>query len=143
MTANPRWVRRDATLRDVAQIMMDENCGIVPVCTGNGQLLGVITYRDIVMRTLKDDRPWTQWRADDVMSDEVECVTPETSVDDVIHLMGRKQVRRVPVVDKNDRLLGMISMADIANRANEDEELQHALDRISKKRSFWSRLWSW
>lgn len=143
MTANPRAVKPEATLREVAQIMMDENCGIVPVCDVRGQLLGVITDRDIVMRTLKDDRPWTQWRADDVMSDEIECVTPDNSLEDVIHLMGRKQVRRVPVVDRNDRLLGMISMADVANRADQDEELQHALDRISKRRSFWSRLWSW
>lgn len=143
MTANPRTVKPEATLREVAQIMMDENCGIVPVCDLRGQLLGVITDRDIVMRTLKDDRPWTQWRADDVMSDEVECVTPDNQLEDVIHLMGRKQVRRIPVVDRNDRLLGMISMADIANRADQDEELQHALDRISKRRSFWSRLWSW
>jgi CBS domain-containing protein len=55
--------------------------------------------------------------------------------------MGRRQVRRVPVVEQDDRLVGIISMADIATRADYDEELQRALDRISARRSFWSRLY--
>ena len=143
MTPNPKAVRRDATLRDVAQIMRDENCGVVPVVDDNQRLIGLITDRDMVMRTFNEpQRPWTAFKVGEVMTDEVEAVTPETPVREIIQLMGRKQVRRVPVVDRNDRLVGMISMADVATRANEDEDLQDALDRISKRRSFWSRLWS-
>jgi CBS domain-containing protein len=56
-------------------------------------------------------------------------------------LMGRKQVRRVPVVERDDRLVGIIAMADIATRADYDDELQEALDRISARRSFWSRFY--
>jgi CBS domain-containing protein len=143
MTPNPKGVRRDASLRDVAQIMRDENCGVVPVCDDNQRLIGLITDRDMVMRTVNEtQKPWTACKVGDVMTDEVEAVTPETPVREIIQLMGRKQVRRVPVVDRNDRLVGMISMADVATRANEDDDLQEALDRISKRRSFWSRLWS-
>jgi CBS domain-containing protein len=142
MTANPKAVRREASLRDVAQIMRDENCGVVPVVDDSQRLIGLITDRDMVMRTTDHNRPWTESKAGEVMTDEVEAVTPETSVRDIIQLMGKKQIRRVPVVDRNDRMLGMISMADVATRANEDEELQEALDRISKRRSFWSRLWT-
>ncbi|HYX92090.1 MAG TPA: CBS domain-containing protein [Myxococcaceae bacterium] len=141
MTANPKAVRREASLRDVAQIMRDENCGVVPVCDENQKLIGLITDRDVVMRTIDTNRPWTECKVHEVMTDEVEAVTPDTSVRDIIQLMGKKQIRRVPVVDAHDRLLGMIAMADVATRANEDEELQEALDRISKRRSFWSRLW--
>src|SRR5919106_905746 len=142
MTPNPKAVRRDATLRDVAQIMRDENWGVVPVCDDNQRLVGLITDRDMVMRSFEAQKPWTAFKVGEVMTDEVEAVTPETPVRELIQLMGRKQVRRVPVVDRNDRLVGMIAMADVATRANEDDDLQEALDRISKRRSFWSRLWS-
>ena len=56
--------------------------------------------------------------------------------------MGRKQVRRLPVVDEQDRLMGIVSISDIAQKADYDEELQEALEKISSRRSFWSRLWS-
>ncbi|MGA9523132.1 MAG: CBS domain-containing protein [Myxococcaceae bacterium] len=142
MTKNPRFVDSDASLRDVARIMHDEDTGIVPVCDATRRLVGLITDRDMVIRTFDEERSWADIRVREVMTDDVHAVTPEESVHDTISLMGKKQIRRVPVVDRNDRLVGMVSMADIANRADRDEELQHALDRISRRRSFWSRLWS-
>jgi CBS domain-containing protein len=142
MTKNPRSVDPDAMLREVARVMHDEDTGIVPVCDGTRRLVGLITDRDMVIRTFDEERSWADIRVRDVMTDDVHAVTPEESVHDIISLMGKKQIRRVPVVDRNDRLVGMVSMADIANRADRDEELQHALDRISRRRSFWSRLWS-
>ncbi len=142
MTQNPKSVRVDATLRDVAQIMRDENCGVVPVVGNDRRLLGVITDRDMVLRTADNDRAWTQLNARDVMTDEVEAVTPEEPVREIIHLMAKKQVRRVPVVDRQDRLLGLISMVDIANRAEKDEELQDAMVQVSRRKSFWRKLWT-
>ena len=142
MTKNPHSVAPDATLRDVARIMHDEDTGIVPVCDATRRLVGLITDRDMVIRTFDEERSWADIRVREVMTDDVHAVTPEESVHDTISLMGKKQIRRVPVVDRNDRLVGMVSMADIANRADRDEEMQHALDRISRRRSFWSRLWS-
>jgi CBS domain-containing protein len=139
MTRNPRTVRRDSPLRDAAQIMKDENVGIVPVVDEGARLVGVLTDRDVVVRAFADERQPTSFRVSDVMTDDVEAVTPEESIHEIIELMGRKQIRRVPVVDREDRLLGIIAMADIANRAEQDEELQAALERISSRRSFWSR----
>ncbi|MBF5043748.1 CBS domain-containing protein [Aggregicoccus sp. 17bor-14] len=139
MTRNPRTVRRDSPLRDAAQIMKDENVGIVPVVDENLRLVGVLTDRDVVVRAFVDERQPHTLRVSDVMTDDVEAVTPEESIHELIELMGRKQIRRVPVVDREDRLLGIIAMADIANRAEQDEELQAALERISSRRSFWSR----
>ncbi len=142
MTSHPKSVGPEANLREVAEIMRAENSGIVPVVNADRRLIGLITDRDMVMRTYETDRPWTQVRAREVMTDEIDAVTPDEPVREIIELMGRKQVRRVPVVDRNDRLLGIIAMADVANRADRDEELQHALDRVSKRRSFWRKLWS-
>jgi CBS domain-containing protein len=140
MTSNPASVRPESTLREVAKIMRDENTGIVPVCSDNGTLLGVVTDRDIVMRTLASDESPTNAAARDVMTDDVEAVTPDEELHDVVRLMGDRQVRRVPVVEREDRLVGIISMADVATRADYDEDLQEALEEISARRSFWSRL---
>lgn len=140
MTRNVRTARLDSPVRDVAQIMKDEDCGAVPVVNAQGALVGIVTDRDLVVRGFTGSKTPDQLRVSDVMTDDVEAVMPEESIHDVIALMGRKQIRRIPVVERDDRIVGIISMGDIANRADYDEELQEALDRVSSKRSFWNRL---
>ncbi|NMO14040.1 CBS domain-containing protein [Pyxidicoccus fallax] len=140
MTRNVRTARLDSPVRDVAQIMKDEDCGVVPVVNERGSLVGIVTDRDLVIRGFTGGKTPDQLRVSDVMTDDVEAVTPDDNIHDVIALMGRKQIRRIPVVERDDRIVGIISMGDIANRADYDEELQEALDRVSSKRSFWSRL---
>jgi len=140
MTRNVRTARLDSPVRDVAQIMKDEDCGVVPVIDERGSLVGIVTDRDLVVRGFTGGKTPDQLRVSDVMTDDVEAVTPDDNIHDVIALMGRRQIRRIPVVERDDRVVGIISMGDIANRADYDEELQEALDRVSSKRSFWSRL---
>jgi CBS domain-containing protein len=137
MTRNPRTVTRQSAHREAAAIMRDENCGVVPVVDSAGRLEGILTDRDIVVRGVAHDRA-VELRIEDVMTDDVSAVTEDEPLTSVLDLMGRKQIRRVPVVDRDDRLLGIISMADIANRADYDEDLQDAFERISSRRSFWS-----
>ncbi|HET9034572.1 MAG TPA: CBS domain-containing protein [Myxococcaceae bacterium] len=136
MTRNPKTVSRQSPIREAALIMREENCGVVPVVDEAGRLQGILTDRDIVVRGVVDDA--TLRRMEEVMTDDVSAVTEDEPLTSVLDLMGRKQIRRVPVVDRNDRLLGIISMADIANRADYDEDLQDAFERISSRRSFWS-----
>jgi CBS domain-containing protein len=141
MTRNVKSAQQDSSLREVARIMKDEDCGVVPVVDKQGRLRGLITDRDLVIRTLAEGRPPDNMLARDIMTDDVEVVTPDEDIHSIIALMGRRQVRRVPVVERDDRLVGIISMADIATRADYDQELQEALDHISARRSFWSRLY--
>ncbi len=136
MTRNVKTLTREDSVQRAAELMRDENCGIVPVVDGEGRLLGVLTDRDIVVRALAQQN--TAARVADVMTDEISAVTEDEPLTTVLDLMGRKQVRRVPVVDRDDRLLGIIAMADIANRADYDEDLQQVFERISSRRSFWS-----
>ncbi|WP_164019065.1 CBS domain-containing protein [Pyxidicoccus trucidator] len=140
MTRSVRTARLDSPVRDVAQIMKDEDCGVVPIVNERGSLVGIVTDRDLVVRGFTGGKSPEQLRVSDVMTDDVEAVLPDENIHDVIALMGRKQIRRIPVVERDDRVVGIISMGDIANRADYDEELQEALDRVSSKRSFWSRL---
>ncbi|MBU8897326.1 CBS domain-containing protein [Corallococcus sp. H22C18031201] len=141
MTRAVRTARRDSSLRDVAQLMKDEDCGVIPIVDAQRRLLGLVTDRDLALRAFAggNGRP-DQLRAQDVMTEDVEAVTPEEPLPAVIDLMGRRQIRRVPVVERDDTLVGILALSDIAHRADYDEELQDALERISARRSFWSRL---
>lgn len=140
MTRNPRTVKPTETVQQIAQVMVEEDTGIVPVCEADGRLLGVVTDRDIVCRLIARGVDMKDARARDIMTDEVECVTEDETVSAVLRLMSEHQIRRIPVVARGDRLVGIISMADIAREADVDEELQDTFEDISSERSFWARL---
>ncbi|SEU23113.1 CBS domain-containing protein [Stigmatella erecta] len=140
MTRGVKTLRRDSALREVAQLMKDEDCGAVPIVDERGALVGIVTDRDLVIRAFTGGKTPDQLRAGDVMTDDVECVHPDEDLFSIIELMGKRQIRRIPVVDRDDHLIGIISLGDIAHRADYDEEVQEALERISSRRSFWKRL---
>jgi len=102
--------------------------------------VGLITDRDIVVRAVADGKDCANTRAEDVMSVDVHTTRPNDRVVDVIRMMASKQVRRIPVVNENSYLLGMISMGDVALETHEDRELAEALEDISKSTSFWNRV---
>jgi CBS domain-containing protein len=141
MTRDVKTVGPEATIREIVDIMRREDVGVVPIVGDGGRLHGLVTDRDIVLRGLADGKAIDQLRAKDVATTDIEVVSSRDSLSDVIHLMGRQQIRRVPVVGEGDRLVGIVSLADIANRADQDEELQKAFEKISGRRSFWSRIW--
>jgi CBS domain-containing protein len=143
MTRDVKTVPVDASVADVATLMRDEDVGVVPVVDESGALAGIITDRDIVIRALAGPNatPAREQRALDLASRDVDAVSPRDSISSVLELMGRRQIRRAPVIGENRRLVGMISLGDIASRADYDEELQEALQEISARRSFWSRIW--
>jgi CBS domain-containing protein len=100
----------------------------------------LITDRDIVVRAVAEGKDCTTVRAEQIMSVDIHTVRPNDRVVDVIRKMGDKQVRRIPVVNENNYLVGMISMADIAVETREDRELAEALEDISKGSSFWNQI---
>lgn len=144
MTRDVKTVTGDTTLAEVAALMRDEDVGSVPIVDESRHLEGIVTDRDIVVRGIGREKANVapgELRARDVATKDVEAVSSRDSISQVLELMGRKQIRRAPVVDENRRLVGMISLGDIASRADYDQELQDALQQISGRRSFWSRIW--
>jgi CBS domain-containing protein len=141
MTTRPRTVRPDASIREIAELMLEEDVGVVPVVEADGRLSGIVTDRDIVIRGLVKGRSVEACTARDVATTNLEVASTHDSLSEVIELMGRERVRRVPVLDDDDKLVGILAMADIASRADYSEDLQHALQKISGRRSFWSRIW--
>jgi CBS-domain-containing membrane protein len=100
-----------------ARLMADHDVGALPVAQGNGRLLGMITDRDIVVRLLARGRDPLRCRVEDAMTEDVYPVRMDEDVDRVLDVMARHRVRRVPVVDDRDRIVGMLSQADVARHA--------------------------
>ena len=106
------------------------NIGMLPVCTPQGRLRGLLTDRDIVTRCLAADRDPTQARAETVMTRRIVAGSPAMDAAVAAHLMGREQVRRLPVLE-NGVLCGVVSLADLARREETEIDASDALGDIS------------
>jgi len=137
MTSNVKTATREMPLRDVAAMMRDGDMGSIPVVE-DGKLVGIVTDRDIVVRSIADGQNADSPIADS-MTTEIFSVSPDDYVFEAIRLMGDKQVRRVPVVDANGALAGIIAMADIALEMEDEREIAEALEEISSGSAFWSK----
>ncbi len=118
MTADPACCAPDTPLPEVARLMVEHDCGEIPVLDAQRQPMGVITDRDITCRTVAENRNPLELTARDCMSSPVVTVASEASVGDCCKTMEDHQVRRVPVVDEQGSCCGMVAQADVARRAS-------------------------
>jgi CBS domain-containing protein len=120
MTADPACCTADTPLTEVAKMMVECDCGAIPVVDSQDSKkpVGMITDRDITIRTVAEGRNPLDLTASDAMTVNVMTVTPETSLEECCNLMEDQQIRRVVVVDKNGSCCGMIAQADIAMNAD-------------------------
>lgn len=139
MTRQPETVTPDTRLSEVASIMRDLNVGIIPVVGGGGdmRLRGVITDRDIVVRAVADGKDVAEERVTGHMTEDVEVVGMNASMREVFSVMKRARVRRVPVVDGENRLVGIIAQADLAVDyagldLERETEVEEVIERISE-----------
>lgn len=137
MTSSVRTATRENTLQDVAALMRDGDMGSVPVVEG-GRLVGILTDRDIVVRSIADGKDASTGVAE-AMTTDIFSVKPDDFVFEAIRLMGDKQVRRVPVVDDVGNLVGIIAMADIALEMEDEREIAETLEEISSGSGFWKK----
>ena len=114
MTPDPVCCTLDTPLGNVASLMVQHNCGELPVLDTEGQLIGVVTDRDIVCRVLATGRNPLDHTVQDCISQPVIAVSPDTTLAEVMNTMERHQIRRVPVVDDREHCLGIIALADLA-----------------------------
>jgi CBS domain-containing protein len=131
MTRGVKSMAPTDTVALAAQAMDELNVGVIPVCEGD-KLLGVVTDRDIVVRGVAQGLDPATTPLSDVMSTSVRTTREGDDVDDVLEEMAEAQIRRLPVVDKDDRLVGIISLGDIAAKSVDDEsEVGESLGAIS------------
>lgn len=127
MTTDVEVVRPEETLRDAARAMADLDVGSLPVCDGR-RMIGMITDRDITIRGVAEGKgPDAPVR--DVMTDDVVWCTDTDSVDEVLQQMSDAQVRRIPVVDRDRQLVGIVALGDIA--LEEEDDVDETLRDIS------------
>ena len=128
MTSEVRIASPDQTIKEAAKIMADIDAGVLPVGE-NDRLVGIITDRDIAIRGVAEGKgPDAKVR--EIMSKEVKYCFEDEDIDDVLENMGDLQVRRLPVLSREKRLVGIVSLGDLAG--NEAEEAGEVLSSISR-----------
>jgi CBS domain-containing protein len=122
------------SLEEVASVMQSEDVGPVPIVEDleSRNLVGIVTDRDIALRAVASGLDARNTSASDVMTRELVTCNVEDSVDSVLDLMSRHQLRRLLVVDGGRRLVGIISQADVATRLNESDKVAEVVEEISR-----------
>jgi CBS domain-containing protein len=110
-------------LGEVAQMMVAQDCGEIPVCDETGKPIGVVTDRDIVCRILAKNKNPLSMTAGDCMSSPVITIQPDASIDECAELMESYQIRRVPVVERDGSCCGMVAQADLATKASPETSM--------------------
>jgi CBS domain-containing protein len=121
MTPDPQCCSVETTLNEVANLMVENDCGEIPVVDASNRLIGVVTDRDIVCRVVAKGKNPAAVTAEECMSQPVVSVRADTSLEDVLATMEENQIRRVPVIDEAGICCGIISQADVAMEADESE----------------------
>ncbi|WP_397412477.1 CBS domain-containing protein [Polaromonas sp.] len=129
MTRNVRTLTPSDTVASAAQAMDKLNVGVIPVCEGD-KLLGMVTDRDLVVRAVAQGLDGNTPLAK-VMSAKVHTARETDDLDKVLADMAAKQIRRLPVVDGANRLVGIVSIGDIAVKGQDEEDVGQSLAEIS------------
>lgn len=121
MTMDPSSVTPDTPINEAALIMKDQNVGMLPVVESEGsvKLVGVITDRDIAIRHVAEGHNTNTCPVREAMTEAVTTCRPDDDVEDVMNLMGKEQVRRIPIVDERGSLVGVVAQADISRHGDE------------------------
>lgn len=136
MTRNPECVTEGDNILKAAQLMVQCDCGAIPVVSEDGKPLGIITDRDIVVRVIAKGSDVQSAAVRDVMTRSVKSVHESDSIEDVRNVMSRHQVRRVPVLDNDEKIVGIVALADLATdlpqRGDQEVKLAETVEEISE-----------
>lgn len=130
MTPNVIKIDPSEPVEVAARMLTHYNIGALPVCSGDGRLCGLVTDRDLVTRCMAPGKRSGMTKVRDVMTGGVVSAAPDMDVSAAAHLMGRKQIRRLPVVE-GGKLCGMVSLGDLAVRDESSPDAADALGEIS------------
>jgi CBS domain-containing protein len=131
LTHDVETVSPDTRIQEVARKMKELDIGAVPVCSGR-RLLGMITDRDIAVRAIAEGRDPRETPVSDAMTDQVIFCYQDQDVEDARQLMEQYQIRRLPVVDEQDQLVGIVSLGDIAVRSDDESATGETLREVSE-----------
>jgi CBS domain-containing protein len=117
MTSNPRTVTADSTVAEAARLMRDEDAGIIPITEGE-RLVGVVTDRDIAIKVAAEGKDAQSTKVSEIAAKNLVTIDPQQDLDEALRLMAQHQVRRLPVVEEDGKLVGILAQADVARHAD-------------------------
>ena len=130
MTSKVCSIDADKPVAYAAKMMRDEDVGLAPIVEGE-RLVGTLTDRDIAIRVVAEGRDPASTRVSEVASTNLVTIDPEQDLDEALRLMAEHQVRRIPVVEEDGRLVGVVAQADVARQAD-DRKTGEVVERISQ-----------
>jgi CBS domain-containing protein len=130
MTSNPTSVEANSPVVEAARIMKQEDVGIVPLVESE-RLVGTVTDRDIALRVVAEGKDPRAVSVREIASTDLVTVDPQQDLDEALGLMARHQVRRLPVIEEDGRLVGIVAQADVAREAN-DKKTGELVEEISQ-----------
>ncbi|MBQ3146034.1 MAG: CBS domain-containing protein [Clostridia bacterium] len=132
MCTDVACVKPETTICDVAKLMLNKHIGCIPVCDNNKNVVGLVTDRDLTLRSLACEKDIKQTPVSEIMTTKVFNVSPDAEVSEAEKIMCDCQIRRVPVVE-NDILVGIITIGDLANNQNvSHNEVSNTVEGICK-----------
>lgn len=135
MTQRVKAASQQTPIKDVAKTMKELNVGAIPICDDQNRPVGIVTDRDLVVRGIVEGFDPNS-KVEQVMSSHVVYATPDMDIHEAARLMGQYQIRRLPVVD-NGKMVGMISLGDMAVEGIHEDEAGEALGDISNPSRPW------
>jgi|SRR6185437_10976850 len=131
MTQRPRAVPAQMPVREAARLMDEEDVGSLPVVDEGERLIGILTDRDVAVRVVGRGLDSATTTVGEVASTDVAVLTPDHDLDDALRLMAREQVRRLPIVVRENQLVGMLAQADVAH-ASKEKATGEVVEAISR-----------
>jgi CBS domain-containing protein len=132
MTDRPRAVTPQTSVRETARLMEEEDIGSLPVVEDGSRLVGIVTDRDVAVRVVAGGLDPDSTRVGQVASAEVITLTPDHDLDEALELMAHAQVRRLPIVVRENELVGMLTQADVA-RTSKEKSTGEVVQAISQQ----------
>jgi CBS domain-containing protein len=132
MTSDPVFVGPEDSAQSAAQLMKTNHVGPIPVVDREKKLVGIVTDRDLALKVVAEGRAPAETKVADVMSRDPYTCGPNDDVEQAYQTMEEHQIRRVPIVDEECHLIGIVAQADIATRAHQEDRLAKTVEGISK-----------
>lgn len=132
MTRNPECVRPNTTIQEAARKMRDMDVGPMPVCGDNDRLAGMITDRDITVRAVAEGKDPKTTPVGEVMTEEIVFAFDDQGVDEAASTMRERQVRRLVVLNRDKRLVGIVSLGDLATETGDTQRSGEILQDVSE-----------
>src|SRR3982751_4826378 len=130
MSSNPCSIDADQPVAYAAKMMRDEDVGLAPIVEGD-KLIGTVTDRDIAIRVVAEGKDPAQTTVREIASTNLVTIDPQQDLDEALRLMAKHQVRRLPVVEEDGKLIGVVAQADVARNAD-DARTGEVVEEISK-----------